>query len=143
MDKNKQITVPLVRNNKYKQDLWYLVCVFVQYPELLTKKDIRKLKFRGVISRAPMNPFAIRDLLCKKKQTVKIGTLPCAWCKCKTVVLHAHHFPVHKCMGGKKTVGICPNCHAEYHYLMDTHYELKKQAKDYYNNAMKNLGGQV
>lgn len=44
----------------------------------------------------------------------------CEWCKCKTPVLHRHHYPVLKSKGGIETVDICPNCHAEFHYLMDT-----------------------
>ena len=41
----------------------------------------------------------------------------CEWCRRKTYVLHEHHFPTPKSKGGTKTVKICPNCHANYHYI--------------------------
>ena len=43
------------------------------------------------------------------------GEKICAWCGCKTTLLHKHHYPVPKRMGGTETVEICSNCHAEFH----------------------------
>lgn len=43
----------------------------------------------------------------------------CSWCKCLTAELHAHHYPISKKLGGKKTISICPNCHCEFHRLAD------------------------
>lgn len=44
----------------------------------------------------------------------------CEWCKVSTAFTHAHHYPIPKSEGGTETVNICPNCHTEYHALMDT-----------------------
>jgi hypothetical protein len=52
----------------------------------------------------------------KNLQGLGFGTEICLWCKIKTSVLHQHHYPVPKSEGGTETVGICPNCHHEYHY---------------------------
>lgn len=41
----------------------------------------------------------------------------CEWCGRKNYILHEHHYPVSKAHGGTKTVKICPNCHAVYHYV--------------------------
>lgn len=43
------------------------------------------------------------------------GDKVCEWCGCKTTVLHRHHYPVPKRMGGTETVQICSNCHHEFH----------------------------
>ena len=45
----------------------------------------------------------------------KKGKKICEWCKCKTSVLHRHHYPVPKRLGGMEVVNICSNCHAEFH----------------------------
>jgi len=41
----------------------------------------------------------------------------CDWCGRKNYVLHEHHYPVSKSKGGVDTVRICPNCHANFHYV--------------------------
>lgn len=43
------------------------------------------------------------------------GDKVCEWCGCKTSVLHNHHFPIPKRLGGKEVVHICSNCHHEFH----------------------------
>ncbi len=43
----------------------------------------------------------------------------CEWCHCKTGYIHAHHYPTPKSQGGTETVDLCPNCHAEFHYLTE------------------------
>ena len=43
------------------------------------------------------------------------GNKTCAWCGCKTSVLHKHHYPVPKRLGGTEIVEICSNCHHEFH----------------------------
>ena len=45
------------------------------------------------------------------------GEKTCAWCGCKTTLLHKHHYPIPKRMGGKETVDICSNCHNEFHVM--------------------------
>ena len=39
----------------------------------------------------------------------------CEWCGCKTTILHKHHYPIPKRLGGKEVVNICPTCHYEFH----------------------------
>ena len=51
------------------------------------------------------------EVLNDKEQGDKI----CEWCGCKTTLLHKHHYPIPKRMGGKETVNICSNCHNEFH----------------------------
>ena len=41
----------------------------------------------------------------------------CEWCGCKTSVLHKHHYPIPKRLGGTQIVNICSNCHAEFHSI--------------------------
>ena len=43
------------------------------------------------------------------------GQKTCQWCGCKTTILHKHHFPIPKRLGGKEVVHICSNCHSEFH----------------------------
>jgi uncharacterized phage protein (TIGR02220 family) len=43
------------------------------------------------------------------------GRKTCQWCGCKTTILHKHHFPIPKRLGGKEVVYICSNCHSEFH----------------------------
>ena len=43
------------------------------------------------------------------------GQKTCQWCECKTTILHKHHFPIPKRLGGKEVVYICSNCHSEFH----------------------------
>lgn len=45
------------------------------------------------------------------------GEKICAWCGCKTTLLHKHHYPIPKRMGGTEIVYICSNCHSEFHVL--------------------------
>ena len=61
------------------------------------------------------------EILRKKQgQSNGPGDEVCEWCECKTMVLHKHHYPIPARAGGTSTVSICPNCHAEYHALVDT-----------------------
>lgn len=63
----------------------------------------------------------------KHAQIIDIESLPrCAWCKCKTFILHAHHYPVPAIKGGLDTIDICPNCHSEHHFLTDNKFYASK-----------------
>jgi len=66
---------------------------------------------------------AVAFLKAKTPQVLDIiGGEICAWCRCKTAFLHDHHYPIPKAKKGTETVGICPNCHVEFHAL--THSSL-------------------
>jgi hypothetical protein len=62
----------------------------------------------------------LKIILSKIPQNLKVGTEICEWCKSTTFILHSHHYPIRKCEGGTKLVDICPSCHCEYHYLLET-----------------------
>lgn len=65
-----------------------------------------------------LNVYEIKkELEAKNMQGKGIGSNTCTWCKCKTYILHAHHFPIRKEAGGNVTVDICPSCHQEFHFL--------------------------
>ncbi len=67
-----------------------------------------------------MSPDDAKNLICGKVGQSGLGDLTCEWCNGSTLVLHDHHFPIPARDGGTDTVAICPNCHAEYHMLLDT-----------------------
>ena len=45
------------------------------------------------------------------------GDKECEWCGNHVDVLHEHHFPLPKRMGGTDVVHICKNCHDKFHIL--------------------------
>jgi hypothetical protein len=62
-----------------------------------------------------------------------IGNKICMWCGIRTITLHEHHYPISKADGGTKTVMICPNCHQEYHSLLNKNsWDLVEEVKQYY-----------
>jgi len=76
----------------------------------LTVKNI--IKFDKIIKTSEEK----RELLISKNlKGLGIGNNVCEWCKCKTITLHLHHYPILKSKGGADTVSICPNCHTEFH----------------------------
>jgi hypothetical protein len=46
------------------------------------------------------------------------GANVCSWCHISVFILHQHHYPIPKSQGGQETVGICPNCHYNFHYAL-------------------------
>lgn len=61
----------------------------------------------------------IKREIIKNKGT---GNKICDWCGSKTTVLHKHHHPIPKRMGGTEIVNICSNCHNEFHKLEGSLY---------------------
>ena len=105
-------------------NLAFRFCEYHRGTRQLRKKDLEKLVYSGVgILISLYSPTeAVKFLTKKTFQSLPIccTTLDeCLWCKTKTFYLHEHHFPIPKSMGGKETVKICPNCHSEYHALVD------------------------
>lgn len=43
----------------------------------------------------------------------------CTWCKSETIITHSHHHETHAKDGGETTITLCPNCHSDYHYLLN------------------------
>ena len=80
-----------------------------------TKNRCRnKLKKLGLIQ-----DLLIDDVYEAKKLTLKYSNTGkvCEWCGHKSYILHKHHFPVPKSMGGTEIVEICPNCHSTFHSI--------------------------
>jgi len=83
------------------------------------ERSLKILLDRGLVTLVDYSPPEIANIL--RAKTVKrlgYGTLTCEWCQCRTLTLTEHHYPIPKCSGGDATVGICHNCHAEFHYLL-------------------------
>lgn len=51
-------------------------------------------------------------------------TNSCAWCESQAYILHKHHYPIPRSLGGEEVIEICPNCHCEYHFLMDNTFYI-------------------
>jgi hypothetical protein len=86
------------------------------------------LPVRGTIRSEQSSYESIKEQILTKKGN---GEKICAWCGCKTTVLHKHHYPIPKRLGGKETVDICPNCHDEFHVMEiqiygDNHSDVAK-----------------
>lgn len=108
---------------------------------------IRELKKKKLIEVIEANPHIVQKFLeSKKLDGFGIGKSKCEWCKIKTVTTHNHHFPIHQKDGGKDIVKICPNCHQEYHSLMQKHnFIFPQKVKESFNKLiaeLKNIKGQ-
>jgi hypothetical protein len=56
----------------------------------------------------------------KKPQIFQDCGLKCSWCFGTTTRLEKHHYPIPKREGGIEMVDICPSCHSEFHFLVDS-----------------------
>ena len=89
----------------------------------VAKESVKTLEDCGVIARsAQLSPAKIREILTGKTPSLSLCSYQssCEWCKTNTPILHKHHYPIKKSNGGTETVSICPNCHAEFHWMLDT-----------------------
>lgn len=120
----KGVWIPKEIWNKYKNQIAILACAYYEYPKLLTETEIRYLKENNILIKRKYDAEKIKKVLCDKQPQGGIGTETCNWCKCTTIILHEHHYPIPKKDGGTETVKICPNCHYEFHYFMDSSYKL-------------------
>lgn len=133
----KGIWIPKEIWNKYKMQIAILACAYYQDPSLLTETEIRYLKENNILVKTNFNAENIKKVLSDKRPHKGIGTKQCSWCKCTTVVLHEHHYPISKKDGGTETVSICPNCHYEFYYLMDSTYKLNDEIFNEIRRATK------
>lgn len=92
-----------------------------------------KLQEKGLLKIRPgMTPEMARAACEDKKPQYFTETQPgvnsllrtCKWCRCTTVAIQEHHYPIPKSEGGTETVSICANCHAEFHKLVSESYRL-------------------
>lgn len=90
-------------------------------PFLHEETIARKIKFliaNNYIKTKKLDPETKLNILkTKNLKGLGIGDYVCPCCNCRTFVLHEHHYPIPKHLGGKETILLCPNCHYEYHYL--------------------------
>lgn len=89
------------------------------------QNDKAILKKAGILVKKQYSQGEVLEMIKNRKFNNCIPKV-CEWCNKKTLVIHEHHFPIEKRMGGTETVKICPTCHAEYHLLIYGNYELKE-----------------
>lgn len=104
--------------NKFYVNSRYIneeILTFISYS---TQKRIeKKLEILGFIKKNNSNRERIIEELKKKPPIKGVGNKICSICKSSTAQLHYHHYPVKASKGGAETIGICPNCHFEFHYM--------------------------
>lgn len=123
----KGIWIPKEVWIKYNIQIATLAAAYKEDPNLLSKTEIKYLKEKGILVRTEYTTTKIKDLISSKIAQRGIGNKKCEWCEGDTVILHEHHYPIPKKYGGLETVSICPNCHYEFHYLMDYKYKLNDE----------------
>lgn len=85
------------------------------------RQILNKLLFIKLIEEIYISKEKVVYFLCQKiPQKLSIGEKICEWCQCNSCILHKHHYPIPQSDGGKICVTICPNCHYEYHELLET-----------------------
>ena len=96
------------------------LCAFYLKLENLSREDYLSALDLGLIEERKLTNLEIKETLRSKKPQNIFSDISmietCQWCEGTTIILHSHHYPIPKCQGGKATVSICPNCHAEYLY---------------------------
>ena len=75
------------------------------------KKHLEELGYIKVV----YDPKQAKELVLQNKNKGET----CEWCGTKTNVIHYHHYPIPKKDGGTEIVKICPNCHCEYHSIIN------------------------
>jgi hypothetical protein len=88
-----------------------------------TQADKQYLSRVGILQRKEYTNTKILEMI-KNKEYGYCVPKTCEWCGTKTLIIHKHHFPTPKIMGGTRTVNICPTCHTEYHLLESGNLEL-------------------
>lgn len=88
------------------------------FGEKALKTLLDHLVINSYITINKLEPSDKLEILKRKNlQGMGIGEVVCPCCGGKTLILHSHHYPVPRHMGGTETIKLCPGCHYEYHYL--------------------------
>lgn len=98
-----------------------LAAFHIGYSQLSYTQQMKAITLELLKQKKIDHEKIVRILSNKKPQELNIDLSRierCEWCKCSTVVTHAHHYPISRSRGGKKTVRVCPNCHYEFHRLI-------------------------
>lgn len=96
----------------------------------------------GFLKTTKQDVYKAKDLIISKhkiqykEKNETINKNHCEWCNIETFMIHKHHFPVARSMGGVDIVNICPNCHYSFHSMVDNN-ELEITDKTI--NAFLNL----
>jgi hypothetical protein len=124
-------TIHFPRDLAIKYGIDLIVAIAYLYYEIQepSYKQWKKLKNLGLAEEYTLNEDeVIRLLKSKTPQIFPNSEKICTWCKATTCVLHAHHYPMRKSKGGQETINICPSCHCEFHFLVDsTKYRLTNE----------------
>lgn len=64
------------------------------------------------------DPEQVKGLVLQNKNR----GVTCEWCGTKTNAIHYHHYPIPRKNGGTELVKICPNCHYEYHNIINRRF---------------------
>ena len=78
------------------------------------KRSIAHLKAAGFLKEESREPEELKSRVINGHH---LKDKTCEWCEGRSMVLHEHHYPIPRRLGGKDVVNICPNCHYGYHYL--------------------------
>ena len=78
------------------------------------KRSIANLKSEGYLQERTCDPESLRERVINSHH---LKDKYCEWCEGQSIVLHEHHYPTPRRLGGQDVVNICPNCHYGYHNL--------------------------
>ena len=127
--------------NKFYVNLGYIseeVLTFIDHSTL--KRLVNKLESLGLLRKVDTNREMIIEELRKKPSVKGVGNKVCTLCNSTTAQLHFHHYPLKASEGGTETIGICPNCHFEFHY-MEYNYEINlEKINELLEKGVKNNG---
>lgn len=112
-------------------NLVFTVCNHYYFKTKIKYEDWKTLVDFGLAQKMQFSAQEAKDLV-SNKQPQKIMAMPanekCDWCKGNTYRLEEHHFPLSRKEGGCSVVGICAQCHDEYHFLISHFYCLSELA---------------
>ena len=78
------------------------------------KRTIAQIKSEGYLQERSCDPESLRERVINSHH---LKNKYCEWCEGQSIVLHEHHYPTPRRLGGQDVVNICPNCHYGYHNL--------------------------
>lgn len=126
--------------NEFYVNLGYISEEILTFIDSSTiKRIVNRLETLGLIKKVNTNREMIIDKLKSKPSVIGVGNKLCTLCKSTTAQLHNHHYPIKASEGGTETIGICPNCHFEFHY-MEYNYEINLEKIEELMRGARNNG---
>ncbi len=136
------IAYGIVKNgdNPILQNIGFTRDSLMQLPFFLTDRQVSdalvRLTKAGLLIATQLTDDEIVTILSDKHEQLfrdgRFNCVRCLWCNAETFILHEHHYPIPAGNGGTETVGICSNCHSEFHHLktvglyLPTHDAIEK-----------------